>query len=531
MPKALVSDPVSEAGIAPLRAVEGIEVVVRTGMKPEELKEIIGEYDALIVRSETKVTADILSSADCLKVIGRAGVGVDNIDLRAATELGVVVINSPDGNTIAAAELTVGLILALARNIPAGDASLRSGKWERKKFIGVELYGKTVGIVGLGRIGYAVAERLKGFGVTLITYNPFVPEEVTRRMGVDPITLDELLERSDFITVHTPLNDSTRGMIGAAQFSRMKNGVRLVNVARGGIIDEDSLAVAVKSGKVAGFALDVFSKEPPLPDNPLLSLPGCVVTPHLGASTKEAQWKVAFDVSSQIADMLQGRPPRTPVNLPTLSDEEQQRLLPYQRLAAAIGSMHMQLAQASGQTITAIEVVFHGDFDDMPTAPITRSVLRGLMTPLQSGTVNLVNAPYLAELRGIKAVEKRREPTPDHGCLLSVYAVQQNGEERTLCGTVYDNEAHIVHINGYHLDIVPQGSMVVTEHTDRPGIIGRVGMLLGEKGINIAGMHVGREASGGKAVMAILVDEPVPPDLMKQIREVGGLETACLVTF
>ncbi|HLH80758.1 MAG TPA: phosphoglycerate dehydrogenase [Chthonomonas sp.] len=530
MAKVLVSDPVAEAGIAPLRQATGIEVDLRPGLKPDELKAIIGQYDALIVRSETKVTADLLAFAERLRIIGRAGVGVDNIDVEAATKRGILVVNSPDGNTIAAAELTVGLILALARHIPQADASLRAGKWERKKFLGRELHGKTIGIVGLGRIGSAVAQRLKGFGVELIAYNPFVPETVTRQMGVEPVTLDELVARSDFITVHTPLNESTRGLIGPAQFARMKDGVYLINAARGGIIDEEALTEAVRSGKVAGYALDVFTTEPPSPENPLLHFPQSVVTPHLGASTVEAQIKVAVDVSEQIVEFLQGRPARSPVNLPSLSEEEQARLEPFQRLATAIGDLQMQLAlaQQKEHPIAAVEVVFHGDFGDLPTPPITRAVLYGLMLPVHDGRVNLVNAPYLTEMRGIRVLEQRREATPDHTCLLSVHAHTATGE-RVICGTVYGNEPHIVHIDGYHVDIVPHGYMIITEHTDRPGIIGKVGTLLGEAGINIAGMHVGRAAIGGRAIMVLMIDDPVPPALMERIREVGGLETAYLV--
>src|SRR5579862_1044435 len=307
MLKVLVSDPLAESGIEKLRRAPNIEVDVKLGLAPEDLKAIIGGYDALAVRSETKVTADILAAAERLKIIGRAGVGVDNIDVPTATQKGIIVVNSPDGNTLAAAELTVGLLLALARHIPQADATMKQGKWDRKKFVGTEIYKKTIGIVGLGRIGSAVAERLKGFEVELIAYNPYVPEETTRRMGVEPVSLDDLLRRSDFISIHTPLNNETRGLIGAAQFAIMKDGVRLINVARGSIVDEQALADAVKSGKVGGFAFDVFSKEPPEPDNPLLNLPNSVITPHLGASSEEAQIKVAIDVAEQIADVLQGR--------------------------------------------------------------------------------------------------------------------------------------------------------------------------------------------------------------------------------
>jgi D-3-phosphoglycerate dehydrogenase len=533
MPKVLVSDPVAEIGIAPLRAVPDIEVDVKTGLSPEELKSIIGEYSALVVRSETKVTADIISAADKLQIIGRAGVGVDNIDVPAATQKGIVVVNSPDGNTLAAAELTVGLILALARHIPQGDATMRAGRWDRKKFIGTELSGKTIGVIGLGRIGYAVAQRLKGFEVNLIAYNPYVPEEATRQAGVEPVSLDDLLTRSDFITVHTPLTNETRGLIGAEQIARMKDGVRIINVARGGIIDEQALADAVKSGKVGGFAFDVFTKEPCPPDNPLLGLPNTVTTPHLGASTEEAQIKVAVDVSEQIVDVLQGGPPRSAVNLPTVTPEDLANVAPYLTLAEKIGSLHMQLAvgdAGANKPISAIEVVFNGDFGGVPTAPITRAVLRGLMTPLQGEGVNLVNAPYLAEMRGIRVVEARREATPDHTCLLSVYAHTATGD-RTICGTVYDGEAHIVHIDGYHVDIVPSGAMIVTRHTDKPGIIGRVGTILGDNGVNIAGMNVGREQSGGRAIMVVLLDDAISDEVLQQIRQSPGMGNALFVTL
>ncbi|HLK61317.1 MAG TPA: phosphoglycerate dehydrogenase [Chthonomonadaceae bacterium] len=535
MPKVLVSDPLAEAGIAKLRAIPGVEVDVRLGLAPEELKSIIGEYEALGVRSETKVTADILAAADKLKIIGRAGVGVDNIDVAAATQKGVVVVNSPDGNTLAAAELTVGLLLALARQIPLADASLHGGKWERKKFVGTEIYGKTVGVIGLGRIGCAVAQRLKGFEVELIAYNPFVTEEATRRMGAEPVSLDDLLRRSDFITIHTPLSDETRNLIDAPQFALMKDGVRIINCARGGIVNEAALADAVRSGKVGGIAFDVFSKEPPPPENPLLSLPGnqSVLTPHLGASTEEAQIKVAVDVCEQIADVLQGRPARTPVNLPSTSAEDMARLVPYQELAAKIGSLQMQMGRATtgaGRAINAVEVIFQGDLGGLPTGPITRAVLKGLMTPLLADPVNEVNAPSLAEARGIKVVESHAPASTAHTCQLVVRAQSPSGEH-TICGTVYGGAAHIVHIDGYHVDILPTGNMIVTQHTDRPGVIGRVGTLLGEQGVNIAGMHVGRAETGGRAIMVLLVDDPISPEIMQQLCALPGMETAQLVTL
>ena len=536
MPKVLVSDPLAEAGIAKLRAVSDIQVDVKLGLKPEELQAIIGEYDALAVRSETKVTADILAAANKLQIIGRAGVGVDNIDVPAATQKGVVVVNSPDGNTLAAAELTVGLMLALARKIPQGDATMKAGKWDRKKFVGSELYGKTVGIIGLGKIGYAVAQRLRGFEMELIAYNPFVSEDETRRLGVEPVSLDDLVRRSDYITVHTPLNAETRGLIGTAQFGQMKDGVRIVNVARGGIIDEQALADAVRSGKVGGYAVDVFTKEPPEPENPLLAedvTSGSVLTPHLGASSEEAQVKVAVDVCEQIVDVLAGRSARTAVNLPAMSEADMQAVAPYLTLAEKIGSLHMQLARETaqeGRPINGVEVMFNGDWAGVPTTPITRAVLRGLMTPGSAEGVNMVNAPSLAEAKGIKVVEARRPAVSDHTCLLSVRAHLPGGD-RTICGTVYDGGAHIVHIDGYHVDIVPQGNMIVTQHTDAPGIVGKVGTLLGDKGVNIAGMNVGREAVGGRAVMVLMIDQPLSADLVGQIRAIPGMEAAQPVTL
>jgi D-3-phosphoglycerate dehydrogenase len=533
MPKVLVSDPIAEAGIAQLRAIPGCEVDVKLGLKPEELKAIIGEYDALAVRSETKVTADILSAAHRLQIIGRAGVGVDNIDVTVATQKGVVVVNSPEGNTLAAAELAVALLLALARKIPQADASLRAGKWERKKFVGTEIYGKTIGIVGLGKIGRSVAQRMKSFETDVIAYDPFATEESARRLGVALVSLVELYKRSDFITLHVPLNNETRGMIGAEQIAAMKDGVRLVNCARGGIVDEAALADAIRSGKVGGVAFDVFSKEPPEPDNLLLALPENVVTPHLGASTEEAQVNVALDIAEQIADYLQGKPARSAVNLPAVSADEMARVAPYLVLAAKIGSLHTQLAHetaGTGRPINAVEVVFSGDFRGVPTESITRAALQGLMAPILEDPVNLVNAPVLAEQRGIKVIESHSRTSPEHTCLLSVRAHLPGGD-RTICGTVYGQDVRIVHIDGYHVDILPFGHMIVTRHTDRPGIIGKVGTLLGDNGINIAGMHVGRESTGGRAIMVLLVDEPISAGLLEQMRAIPGMETAQLVTL
>ncbi len=533
MPKVLVSDPISEAGIAHLRAIPGVEVDVKLGLKPDELKAIIGDYVALAVRSETKVTAEILAEARQLQIIGRAGVGVDNIDVTEATKRGIVVVNSPEGNTLAAAELAVALLLSLARKIPQADASFRAGKWERKKFVGTEIYGKTIGVIGLGKIGKAVAQRMKSFETTVIAYDPFATVESARKIDVELVSLEEIYKRSDFITIHVPLNNDTRGMISTPQFAIMKDGVRIINCARGGIVDEQAAADAVKSGKVGGLAFDVFTKEPPEPDNPLLSLPENVITPHLGASTEEAQINVAIDISEQIADVLQGRPARSAVNLPSVSAEEMARVAPFLVLATKIGSLHTQLStdtSGSGSAINAIEVTFSGDFAGVPTQSITRAVLQGLMTPILEDPVNLVNAPVLADARGIKVTESHSKTTSDHNCLLSVRAHYPGGD-RIICGTVQDGNARIVHIDGYHVDIHPLGAMIMTQHNDKPGIIGKVGTLLGENGINIAGMHVGREKVGGRAIMVLLLDETIAPSMLTNIRAIGGMEKAQLVNL
>lgn len=533
MPKVLVSDPISEAGIAILREIPNTQVDVKLGLKPDELKAIIGEYHALAVRSETKVTADILAEAKNLQIIGRAGVGVDNIDVAVATQKGIVVVNSPEGNTLAAAELAVALLLSLARKIPQADASMKAGRWDRKKFVGTEVYGKTVGVVGLGKIGRSVAQRMKAFETEVIAYDPFATEASAQRIGVELVTLEEIYRRSDFITLHVPLNNDTRGMISTEQFAIMKDGVRIINCARGGIIDEQALADAVKSGKVGGAAVDVFVKEPVDPENPLLALSENVVTPHLGASTEEAQVNVAIDISEQIADVLTGKPARSAVNLPPVSADEMARVAPYLVLAAKIGSLHTQLAhttQGEGRPINSVEVTFGGDFSGVPTESITRAVLQGLMTPVLEDPVNLVNAPVLAEARGIRVTESFNKSGGELSNLLTVRAHFPGGD-RTLTGTVYGDELRIVTVDGYRVNIRPFGHMIVTQHQDAPGIVGKVGTLLGDNGINIAGMHVGRESAGGRAVMVLLTDDSISPNLMEQIRAAKGMETALFVTL
>ncbi len=530
MPRVLVSDPIADEGIARLREVA--EVDVKLGLSPEELESIIGEYDALAVRSETKVTSSILAAASRLQIIGRAGVGVDNIDVKAATERGIVVVNSPEGNTIAAAELSFALLLSLARKIPAADASLRAGRWDRKKYLGTELFGKTLGVIGLGKIGGEVAKRARAFEMTVLAYDPYATADKAHQYGATLASLDEIYENSDYITLHVPLNDQTRGMISTDQFAKMKNGVGIINCARGGLVDELALNIALTEGKVGSAAFDVFTKEPMIPENPLATAPNTVLTPHLGASTEEAQVNVAIDISEQIADVLTGKPARSAINMPSLSLEALADAKPYLLLGEKIGSLQSQLAReldGTGRPIEAVEVLYSGDFGKTPTSLVTRSILAGILGSILSDPVNLVNAPTLTSQRGIKVTESSTSKPLDYTVGLTV-RIKTNKGERTVTGTVFGtNEVRIVQIDNYRVDISPYGPMVLTSHNDRPGIIGAVGTLLGENGINIAGMNVGRQESGGTALMALLMDDPIDKVLLARIRDIPGMETTKFV--
>ncbi|MDR3708788.1 MAG: phosphoglycerate dehydrogenase [Capsulimonadaceae bacterium] len=519
--RVLVSDPIANEGIEILSKAARVDV--KTGLSKEELIAIIGDYDALAVRSETKVTAEVLEAAKNLKIIGRAGVGVDNIDVVRATERGILVVNSPEGNTIAASELTVAMLLALSRNIPQADAALRNGEWKRSKYVGVEVYKKTLGVIGLGKIGREVTRRLLAFGMQVLAYDPYVSDETARQLGVRLTDLETIYREADYITLHIPKTKDTAGMIGAKQLAIMKKGVRIVNVARGGLIDELALAEALKSGHVGGAAIDVYSTEPAAVDNPLLGLPNVVHTPHLGASTAEAQVNVAIDIAEQIVDVLAGNPARAAVNMPSVSHDVLSRLQPYLTLGEKIGSL---LAQLASGRIDKVEVVFGGDFGDLPTVHIVRAVLKGVLDSVVPESVNYVNAPTVAQHRGIQVIESKRPAVDDHTCLLTVRAYS-GSVNREVCGTVFGrDDISIVHIDGFRVDIKPRGAMLVTEHNDRPGIIGKVGTLLGEKKINIGGMHVGRSGIGQRALMVLLIDEPVPAELVEDIKTLAGMESA-----
>ncbi|MGE5552592.1 MAG: phosphoglycerate dehydrogenase [Betaproteobacteria bacterium] len=523
--KILVADPISGQGTALLRE-GGFQVDVKTGLPAEQLKQIIGEYDALIVRSQTKVTADLIGAAERLKVIGRAGVGVDNVDVPAATARGIVVLNAPEGNTISTAEHTWALLMAVARLVPQACAALKSGKWDRKSFVGVELSGKTLGVVGLGRVGGQVAKRALAFGMRVLAYDPYLSAERAEKAGVEVATIDQIIQEADFITVHTPLTPETRHLFGEAEFARMKPGVRIVNCARGGICDERALLAALESGKVAGAGLDVFEEEPPA-DFTLINHPRVVATPHLGASTVEAQENVAIDVAVEVAHLLRGEPFKNAVNLPALPPEAAAQVRPYLGLCEQIGRFAGQLVQGR---IKRVELSYQGALAELPSAPLTASAMKGLLDVILSEAVNAVNALYLAKERGIKVAEVKE--SEDGYANLFRLTVETDAGATSVAGSLFGTaEPRLVEIDGYHLDVPLNGHFLVTRHHDRPGMIGRVGTILGQAGVNIASMQVGRQQAGGEAVMVLAVDEPVPPLALTEISRVPGVAAARLVSL
>ncbi|GGJ03292.1 D-3-phosphoglycerate dehydrogenase [Alicyclobacillus cellulosilyticus] len=518
--KILVTDDISPLGLAQLEALPGASLVVRTGLSEPELMEEIRDADALLVRSQTQVTERVIEAAQRLRVIGRAGVGVDNIDLAAATRKGVVVVNAPDGNTIAAAEHTFAMLIASARYIPQADASIRRGKWDRKSFVGVELRGKTIAVLGMGRIGTEVAKRAMAFGMRVLGYDPFLTEERARELGVIRKSLEEAIAEADFITVHTPLTKETRHMLNRDAFARMKEGVRIVNCARGGIIDEEALCEALASGKVAAAALDVFEQEPIPADHPLLSFPNVVVTPHLGASTHEAQVNVAIDVAAEVVRVLRGEPFRNAVNMPSLTKEQKEVLEPYLLLGEQLGLFIAQLVDGS---IADLEITYGGQLANYDVAFVTRTVLKGLLGYRHGDEVNYVNAPYLAEQSGLSVRETKQPRSKVYTNLLALRVRSEDGEHR-IAGTLFNGFGpRIIEIDGYSVDAPPQGKILFTRHVDKPGMIGKIGTWLGNADINIAGMQVGRKETGGEAVMLLSVDRKVPEDVLAQIRQMEGI--------
>lgn len=524
--KVLISDSLSKEAVEILQQEKELSVDVNTKLTPEQLKDVIKNYDALVVRSSTKVTKEIIEAADKLKIVGRAGVGLDNVDVDAASKKGVIVVNTPAGNTMSTAEHAFTMMLALSRNIPQADLSMKKGEWERKKFMGHELYGKTLGVVGLGRIGTEVAKRAISFGMKILAYDPYLSMERAKELGIEPADLDTLFKNSDYITVHTPLTEQTSHLISDAQFAVMKKGVRLINCARGGIIDEAALVKAIEDGKVAGAALDVFEEEPPKKDNKLLKMDKMVLTPHLGASTEEAQTNVAIEVANTVRDALLTGCVRNAINVPCVEPEMCKVIDPYLKLAEKMGSMQAQLVEGH---VKKVKIRYVGDLLKYDLKPFTLSVIKGMLTPILQETVNFVNSMVIAKERGITIVETRTAEVQDFANLIIV-EVETDKMKSTLIGTLFTKvHPRIVKIDDSYVDAVPEGYMLVASNKDVPGIIGQIGTILGKNGVNIAGMSFGREAKGGKAVSILNIDSAVPKEVMDQIRSAPNIYGAKLV--
>ncbi len=516
--KVLVSDNISSKGIEILRKA-GLDVDVKTGLKPDELKSIIGEYHALVVRSATKVTSDVIDAARNLKVIGRAGSGLDNVDMIAASKRGIVVMNTPGGNTITTAEHTIALMFAIARKIPQANASMSRGEWEKKRFMGVELFNKTLGIIGLGKIGTEVAKRAQGLGMQVIAYDPFLSEEMSKKMGVKKMDIQDVLRQADFITIHTPLTAETKNIINSETIKIMKNGVYIINCARGGIINEKDVYDALESGKIAGVALDVFEMEPPV-NNPLVGHEKVVCTPHLGASTQEAQENVAIAISEQIVDYLIYGTIRNAVNFPSIPAEQVAVLQPYLNLAEKIGGFASQIFDNG---IIEVTLEYRGDASELNTSPVTIAAIKGLLTPILQETVNFVNAPIIAKERGIEVKETKSTDAGDYQSLITM-KVKSHKKDLSISGMLFSKkDPRIIRINNFSVEIVPEGSMLFMYNNDRPGVIGNIGTLLGNNNINIARMHFGREKAGGMAISVVNIDSPVSDKLLQEIRRLPNI--------
>jgi len=526
MSKVLVSDPIDQAGIDILSQVAQVDV--KTGLPAEELLRIIPEYDALMIRSETRVTQEVIAAGKQLKIIGRAGVGVDNVDVPAATRQGIVVVNSPEGNTIAAAEHAIALMLSLSRSIPDANVSVKNRKWERKKFVGAEVYKKTLGIVGLGKIGSHVAAVAKAMGMKLLAFDPFISTERAEQIGCRLVDMDLLLRESDYITLHIPKTPETTHFINAEALAKMKPTARIINCARGGIIDEVALAEAVKSGKIAGAALDVFENEP-LGESPLCDMgKDLILTPHLGASTAEAQVNVAIDVAEQIRDVLLGLPARSAVNIPGLYPDVLEKLKPYLRLAETLGNLVSQLA---GGRVESLNVHLQGELASNDSKPIVIAALKGLLYQALRERVNYVNAGIEAKERGIRVIETRDNSVRDYTGSLHLQAKGSLGEHSVTGALLGDGEIHITDINEFPVNVPPTQHMLFTLHRDMPGIIGKIGSLLGSFNVNIASMQVGRKIVRGDAVMVLSLDDPLPEGVLAEILKVPGIRDAYTVVL
>jgi D-3-phosphoglycerate dehydrogenase len=527
--RVLVSDSLSDSGLNPLRAAQGIDVEIKTNLTHSELIDIIGDYDALLVRSSTQVDADVIQAGKRLRVVARAGVGVDNIDVEAATHAGVIVVNAPTGNVVAAAEHTIAMLLALARNIAQADAHVRAGLWKRNQFMGVEVRDKILGTIGLGRVAQEVARRAQGLGMNVIAFDPFVTAEFASQRGVRMVDLDTLLAESDFLTAHVPLTSHTTNLIDRAELKKMKQTARILNVARGGVFNEDALVEAIDAGTIAGAALDVFVEEPLAAGSPLRRSDKIILTPHLGGSTLEAQEQVAEDVALQVIDVLNDRPARYAVNAPIIPPKDLDFLIPYIDLAERMGRFLQQLSGEGG--INSVEISAHGELANFDLAYLKAGAIKGLLSNVVDIRVNLVNATLLAERRGIDLVEQRMHQHEARYETLLALTITTPSEKWTVRGAVLHGEPHIVAINDLWVDFPASGHLLLSFHRDRPGIIGRVGTLLGQSDINISFMHVGRRGPRTDAIMVLGTDEPTPPPIMQQLNAISHITWLRVVTL
>ena len=525
--KVLVSDNLGEIGVNMFKQTDGIDVDVRTGLSPDDLKAVIGQYDALVIRSATKVTEDLLASARRLKVVGRAGIGLDNVDIPAATKRGVVVMNTPSGNVVTTAEHAIAMMLSLTRNIPEGTMSLKEGRWEKKRLQGREVFNKTIGIIGFGKIGSIVADRARGLKMQVIVYDPFVTPEQIEKSGFTSVNLEELYARSDYITVHVPKLKDTIGLLDKHAFAYMKDGVMIINCARGGILNESDLKDAILSGKVAGAALDVFEQEPPS-ETALIGLDRIVCTPHLGASTKEAQTKVARTIAEQIIDYLKHGTIVNAVNVSSVTGDLLEKIGPYLTLAEQMGCLQAQLPQGP---IKEVAIEYEGDFNGLDLSPVTTAVLKGLLTPIVKDDVNFVNAQALAKERGIKVTETNSKKALEYLNLITVKTITSEATS-TVSGTLFGKkDPRIVKINKFRLEMIPSGHMALINNIDKPGSIGEIGVTLGDHGINIGRMQVGQEEDGDRNIIFLTTDTPIPPDVAEAMRHLSLVKTVITLEF
>ena len=521
--RVLISDNLASVGIDILKEA-GLEVDVKTGMNPDEIKAVIGDYDGLIIRSATKVTADLLESASRLRVVGRAGIGLDNVDIAAASQKGVVVMNAPDGNATTAAEHAICMMLALSRNIPQANASMKAGKWEKKKFMGREITGKTFGVIGVGRIGGIAASRAQGLKMKTIAYDPHMPKDIAEKNGVELVSLEDLAKRADYISVHVPLTKETKNLVSREFFSHMKKDAMFIDCARGGVCDEEALYDVLENGDIAGAALDVFAQEPATLENcKLLGLDNFISTPHLGASTSEAQENVAVAIAEQIADYLLKNSVTNAVNVPSVSDDVLAKVGPYITLGEMLGSLHMQLAKGGVEEVT---LEYGGALAEQNTSPITVAFLKGLFTPILKDAVNFVNAPIIARDRGIKIIESRTERSEDFTNSLSI-TVKTDEDENVLVGTVFGkNEPRLVRLNKFRLEVLPQGPMLLVFNRDVPGVIGALGTELGRNQININSMTVGREIESQQNIIFLGTDQLITKEVVEKVRALEHISDA-----